>query len=175
VAARGLDLPDLGLVIHADLPQNRDTLVHRSGRTGRAGRKGLCVLLVPFGARKTAERLLKAANIEGKWAAPPSPDAIRQRDAERLVREIARLTETAADEDLAVARTLLAERTPEQLAAALVRLHRGLMPAPEELNEQEKEPAADRRRVPGGHRYRPGKGGSRPFGGKKKDKPKRRW
>src|SRR6185295_17931018 len=36
VAARGLDLPDLGLVIHADLPQNKEMLIHRSGRTGRA-------------------------------------------------------------------------------------------------------------------------------------------
>nr|MBA3465355.1 DEAD/DEAH box helicase [Deltaproteobacteria bacterium] len=34
VAARGLDLPDLGIVIHADLPQTREVLVHRSGRTG---------------------------------------------------------------------------------------------------------------------------------------------
>ncbi|MGZ8370111.1 MAG: DEAD/DEAH box helicase, partial [Caulobacteraceae bacterium] len=40
VAARGLDLPDLGLVIHADLPVNKAGLLHRSGRTGRAGRKG---------------------------------------------------------------------------------------------------------------------------------------
>ncbi|MBW3608933.1 MAG: C-terminal helicase domain-containing protein [Actinobacteria bacterium] len=37
VAARGIDLPDLGLVVHADLPKRRETLLHRSGRTGRAG------------------------------------------------------------------------------------------------------------------------------------------
>ena len=47
VAARGLDLPDLGLVIHADLPQNAEVLLHRSGRTGRAGKKGIAVVLVP--------------------------------------------------------------------------------------------------------------------------------
>ena len=40
VAARGIDLPNLDLVIHADMPTNPDTLLHRSGRTGRAGRKG---------------------------------------------------------------------------------------------------------------------------------------
>ena len=40
VAARGIDLPDLGLVIHADLPNDPETLLHRCGRTGRAGRKG---------------------------------------------------------------------------------------------------------------------------------------
>ena len=41
VAARGIDLPNLELVIHADLPKNREILLHRSGRTGRAGRKGV--------------------------------------------------------------------------------------------------------------------------------------
>ena len=46
VAARGLDLPDLDLVIHADLPTNKASLLHRSGRTGRAGRKGMCLVLV---------------------------------------------------------------------------------------------------------------------------------
>jgi ATP-dependent RNA helicase DeaD len=46
VAARGIDLPDLGLVIHAELPTDPETLLHRSGRTGRAGRKGISALLV---------------------------------------------------------------------------------------------------------------------------------
>ncbi len=44
VAARGIDLPNLGLVIHAELPNDAETLQHRSGRTGRAGRKGVSVL-----------------------------------------------------------------------------------------------------------------------------------
>lgn len=47
VAARGLDLPELDLVIHAELPTNKSTFLHRSGRTGRAGRKGICLVLVP--------------------------------------------------------------------------------------------------------------------------------
>jgi ATP-dependent RNA helicase DeaD len=38
VAARGIDLPNLDLVVHAELPQNHETMLHRSGRTGRAGR-----------------------------------------------------------------------------------------------------------------------------------------
>src|SRR5207253_10598592 len=52
VAARGLDLPDLGLVIHADLPQNKEVLVHRSGRTGRAGKKGFAIIVAPDPARR---------------------------------------------------------------------------------------------------------------------------
>ncbi len=47
VAARGIDLPNLELVIHAELPSNGETLLHRSGRTGRAGRKGVSALIVP--------------------------------------------------------------------------------------------------------------------------------
>jgi ATP-dependent RNA helicase DeaD len=64
VAARGLDLPDLGLVIHADLPANTAGLLHRSGRTGRAGRKGVSVVMVPHSKRRVAERLLQVAGVE---------------------------------------------------------------------------------------------------------------
>jgi ATP-dependent RNA helicase DeaD len=135
VAARGLDMPDLGLVIHADLPQNRQALLHRSGRTGRAGRKGLSVMLVPAARRPAAERLLAGAKIKANWSPAPSADIIRARDEERLVREIATMAETPAEEDLAAARVLLAERSPEQLAAVLVRLRRELLPAPEVLDD----------------------------------------
>ena len=56
VAARGIDLPDLELVIHADLPTNPETLLHRSGRTGRAGRKGVSALIVPQQCAPQAHR-----------------------------------------------------------------------------------------------------------------------
>ena len=45
-AARGIDLPNLELVIHADIPKTRTTLLHRSGRTGRAGSEGTARSLV---------------------------------------------------------------------------------------------------------------------------------
>ena len=80
VAARGLDLPDLDLVIHADLPTNPAILLHRSGRTGRAGRKGLCVLLVPPSKRRTAERLVTAAGVDVAWSGPPSAAEIAELD-----------------------------------------------------------------------------------------------
>ena len=135
VAARGLDLPDLGLVIHADLPNDRDTLLHRAGRTGRAGKKGVCALLVPYTRRRLAERLLIDARVQGAWSPPPSADDIRAKDQERLVREIVALAEGPSEEDLVVARALLADRTPEAVAAALVRLKRSTLPAPEEMAE----------------------------------------
>jgi len=155
VAARGLDLPDLGLVIHADLPHDRQTLLHRSGRTGRAGRKGMCVLLVPAAARHRAERLLASAKIIARWAPPPSPDAVRAKDRQRLLQEIITTGADPASEDLEAGRALLAERSAEELAAALVRLHRSLLPAPEELAPPKAErPARDRARPHGPHRFK---------------------
>ncbi len=135
VAARGLDMPDLGLVIHAGLPENRQALVHRSGRTGRAGRKGLSVMIVPAQARGVAERLLASAKIKAIWTPAPSADAIRARDEENLVREIVALADAPAEEDLAAGRILLGERSAEQLAAVLVRIRREQLPAPEVLED----------------------------------------
>jgi ATP-dependent RNA helicase DeaD len=139
VAARGLDLPDLGLVIQADAPRNAESLLHRSGRTGRAGRKGTCVLLVPHSRRRGAERLLQNANVKADWSPPPPADKIRLRDQERLLIEVAQ-ADDPSEEDLAAANALLAERTPQELAAALVRMYRARLPAPEELSEPSAPP-----------------------------------
>ncbi|KAM0041290.1 putative RNA helicase [Helianthus debilis subsp. tardiflorus] len=45
VAARGLDVPNVDLVIHYELPNSSEIFVHRSGRTGRAGKKGSAILM----------------------------------------------------------------------------------------------------------------------------------
>jgi len=133
VAARGLDLPDLGLVIHADVPQNGQVLVHRSGRTGRAGKHGIAILVVPERARRHVERLVAAAHVAISWRPPPSALDIRRRDQEQLVAEIGALADAPSEDDRAVARTLLATHSAEDLVASLVRLRREVRPAPEEL------------------------------------------
>src|SRR4029077_11398362 len=76
VAARGLHVPDVGLIVHADLPLNADSLIHRSGRTGRAGRKGTAVVIATVAERRKAERLLGAAHVKVEWTPPPSADTI---------------------------------------------------------------------------------------------------
>jgi ATP-dependent RNA helicase DeaD len=132
VAARGIDLPDLELVIHADLPKNTEALLHRSGRTGRAGRKGTSVLIVPHSARRRTERLLREAQITAKWGDPPSVDEIKKRDDERLLGDEL-LSEPLQGAETGIVRALVARHGPEQIAAAFVRLYRKGQAAPEDL------------------------------------------
>ena len=132
VAARGLDLPDLGLVIHADLPVNKAALLHRSGRTGRAGKKGVSVLLVPYTRRRKAEMLIGNAGVEAVWSGPPSAEEIRAGDTVRMLNDPT-LTEAPSEEDLTLARTLMEGKTAEEIATALVRMYRARLPEPEDL------------------------------------------
>ena len=87
VAARGIDLPNLDLVIHADLPNDAEVMQHRSGRTGRAGRKGVSVLLVVPARRRRAELLLNLAGIEAAWVTAPTADEIRKLDQDRMLQD----------------------------------------------------------------------------------------
>ncbi|MEM9667449.1 MAG: DEAD/DEAH box helicase [Pseudomonadota bacterium] len=134
VAARGLDLPGLDLVIHADLPRNKEGLLHRSGRTGRAGRRGICALIVPVRARRRTERLLQDAKIEAEWKLPPSAMEIEEAlNTKLLVNEVLQSPPEASEAPLADA---LLERYPaEHLAAAIIRLTRANDSAPEVLQD----------------------------------------
>ncbi|UVK39691.1 DEAD/DEAH box helicase [Mesorhizobium sp. AR10] len=132
VAARGIDLPNLELVIHADLPTNPETLLHRSGRTGRAGRKGVSALIVPNSARRRTERLLQSAGLKATWASPPSADDVIRRDDERILADPA-FDEPLKDDERGFIDALLARHGAEQVAAAFVRLCRASRSAPEDL------------------------------------------
>ncbi len=131
-AARGRDLPGLELVVHADLPRDRETLLHRSGRTGRAGRKGVSVVIVPRHTRKRTERLLQDAGIDAKWERPPSADDVLQRDKERLLADPG-LSIPLSDDERGIVEMLLARHGAEQVAAAFVRRYRAGQSAPEEI------------------------------------------
>jgi superfamily II DNA/RNA helicase len=63
VAARGIHVNDIDLVIHADQPDEHKTYIHRSGRTGRAGSTGTVVTLTTKGREKQLDSLLHRAGI----------------------------------------------------------------------------------------------------------------
>ncbi|ABC82813.1 DEAD/DEAH box helicase [Anaeromyxobacter dehalogenans] len=150
VAARGLDLPGLDLVLHADLPRDPAALQHRSGRTGRAGRKGLAVLLAAPPERYKLERMLRDAGVRVEWAPVPAAESIRAADDARLAGEVDALSEDVSDDERAAAARLLSGRDPLLVAAALVRTTRARLPSPEDLTEtahaarQAPAPRADR-------------------------------
>ncbi len=133
VAARGIDLPGLDLVIHADLPSNSETLLHRSGRTGRAGSKGVSALIVPPAEFRKAQRLLQGAKVVAEWAAPPSADEVSAKDDMRLLDHPALMA--PAGDDSKMAALILEQFGAEQAAAAFVRLWREGRSAPEVLSE----------------------------------------
>lgn len=137
VAARGIDLPDLDLVIHAEIPVNKATLLHRSGRTGRAGKKGVSVLMVSYARRRKAELMLQSAGITAEWSGPPTAEMIEAKDHERMMSDPV-LTAPADDENLALGKQLLERSSPEQVAAALIRLYRQKLPAPEDVRDDER-------------------------------------
>ncbi len=132
VAARGIDLPSLSLVVHVETPRDAEALQHRSGRTGRAGKKGTAVLIVPYPRRRRVEMMLKGARIEASWIATPTPEHIRAADHERLLGALLAPVDVD-EEDRKLGARLLAEQSPEDIAAALVKIHRSRLPEPEEL------------------------------------------
>ncbi|MBA4775665.1 MAG: DEAD/DEAH box helicase, partial [Rhizobiales bacterium] len=134
VAARGIDLPGLELVIHADLPTNSETLLHRSGRTGRAGQKGVSAVVVPVSQRRKAERLLEGAKVSAAWVHPPSVEEIVERDGARLLADPT-LSEAVADDERDFVTKLLEQHGAEKVAAAFVRLYHAGRSAPEDIFE----------------------------------------
>ncbi|MBN2196925.1 MAG: DEAD/DEAH box helicase [Polyangiaceae bacterium] len=150
VAARGLDIPEIAVVVHFDGPEDIDAYTHRSGRTGRAGRQGRSVLLVPPAARGRATALVRAAGAALRWEPAPTPEIVRVAADTELRRALAsRLEAELAPALLARAEELLAELPATALVAALLAEARAHGPCA----ARELAPLPDARR---GDRNRPG-------------------
>jgi ATP-dependent RNA helicase DeaD len=134
VAARGIDLPGLDLVVHAELPNNHETMLHRSGRTGRAGRKGVSTLIVTAKVRRKAERILQSAKVSANWISAPSADDVRAKDQERLLAD-PMWHEPIAENEAGMVAKLVENFSTEQMAAAYMRLYAARVSAPEELSK----------------------------------------
>jgi ATP-dependent RNA helicase DeaD len=133
VAARGIDLPNLDLVIHADVPSNPATLLHRSGRTGRAGRKGVCVLIVPEHRRGAAMKVLSMARLSATVCGAPGMAEIEAR-YRRQILDTALQAPPPEDGEAELVAELLAKTSPEQIAAVYLRQQLATRPVPEDLS-----------------------------------------
>lgn len=126
VAARGLDVPSLDLVVTVELPGQPETYVHRIGRTGRAGRSGKSILVL---GPRDERRLIGIEKFLGQrltWQAVPTPAEVAETRRQRfgdLLRKLAAEPETAPYR-VWLQRQAAAEGGPAMLdlAAALCRL-----------------------------------------------------
>ncbi len=119
VAARGLDIQDLPLVVHLGIPTQLEPYVHRSGRTGRAGSKGTSLALVDGKESRILLAWGRRGGFQLQWRPVPKPAEVAQARAARLVEKL-----RAADgiPKAAQARQLLEAFPPEALVAALLSL-----------------------------------------------------
>ena len=126
VAARGLDVDRIGLVINYDMPFDSEAYVHRIGRTGRAGRTGEAVLFVTPRERRFINTLERATGQPIEAMEVPGNSAINQGRLDRLHKRLSEAAhnERPYEEEAALLKELLQrigtelELSPEQLAYA---------------------------------------------------------
>ena len=123
VAARGLDIPAVTMVIHVEQPMDSSTYVHRSGRTGRAGQKGQSVLLVPKSRAQRTTRMFRMLRLEPRWTWAPNAELINKKQLERAEEDATTMltaAPAATAANRASAANLLRERDPIEVVAALL-------------------------------------------------------
>ncbi len=145
VAARGLDVEHIDLVINYDIPQDEEVYVHRIGRTGRAGRAGRAITFYHPRERRLLHSIERVAGQRMEPLRVPGPAELLERRREKLgeqVRELARGGEL--DEFVELVEELGGEEGlhPGRIAAAALRLAWGEGPL---SMEPEPEPEPERR------------------------------
>jgi ATP-dependent RNA helicase DeaD len=180
VAARGIDVPDIATVIHAELPNDVESFVHRSGRTGRAGRKGQSLLLMPRRAERRIQQLLRAAKVEANWSEVPSPDQVHKALRKRMRRDLhtkldaAKLEPSWESGELDYAAKLLADHDPQTLVSVLLRMAEpALAREPMAIEAPRRSPRFDERREPRPERAPRGARSERPERGERPERAER--
>ena len=138
VAARGIDLVNLDIVIHAELPQNSEILIHRSGRTGRAGNKGRSILFCSPGERRRYERLVHSAKVRPVINKFLSQEEIERKDNEKIINYLSKSQKKSSGE-LRLANELLTQFSSEDIAVALIENFKGKLPPIEEVESFSEE------------------------------------
>ncbi|KAL8555011.1 hypothetical protein ACS0TY_002989 [Phlomoides rotata] len=122
VAARGLDIPNVDLIIHYELPNDPETFVHRSGRTGRAGKHGIAVLMFTNSQRRTVRSLERDVGCKFEFVSPPSVQQVLESSAEQVVATLGGVHPESLEYFTPTAQKLLEEQGVSALAAALATL-----------------------------------------------------
>ena len=123
VAARGIDVAHLTHVINFDLPQAPEQYVHRIGRTGRAGRKGVAISLVTRRERRLMGQICHHTGVDVQLRPVPRVEDLRRRQLKRLVDEVeSTMSERELSTWSAAAEGLLEGHEAKDVVAALLRM-----------------------------------------------------
>ena len=122
VAARGIDVNDLTHVINYGLPQDSEAYVHRIGRTGRAGKKGIAISLVTNQDHKQLQAIESIAKTKIKRAELPSADTLVELRKDGIVEEILATEVHARDRHFQeIAAKLMAEDNMEEVLVQVIK------------------------------------------------------
>eukprot|EP00250_Pteridium_aquilinum_P004271 c14494_g1_i1 orf=359-2722(+) len=119
VAARGLDISNVDLVIHYEVANDTETFVHRSGRTGRAGKQGTAILMYMEQQRRTLDALERELGCKFQSIDPPSLEDVIGSSSHQAVTTIKSISQKTRDIFLPAAEKLYAEEGPAGFAAAI--------------------------------------------------------
>lgn len=123
VAARGLDIPEVDLVVQSCPPKDVESYIHRSGRTGRAGRTGICICFYQHKEEYQLTLVEQKAGIKFKRIGVPSPTEIIKASSKDAIRLLDSVPPTAIGHFKQSAEKLIEEKgAVEALAAALAHI-----------------------------------------------------
>merc|ERR1712136_268640 len=123
VAARGLDVPEVDMVIQCSPPQDTDSYIHRSGRTGRAGRRGVCICLYGPNEESRLKQVERAAKVTFTRTAAPKAEELMDLKKDEIMESLKEITPEARDVFLDSADALIeSDGAREALATALAAL-----------------------------------------------------
>ena len=148
VAARGLDIPDVDLVVHYDLPQDSETFLHRSGRTGRAGRSGTAIAM--FTAREAGQfrRMLRDVKVTTvELVPPPGPKEVMAASARQVMRRLDNVDADVRSFFEPAADAVLASADPRMALASALAAMSGMLEVPQERSLLSQEVGATTLRV----------------------------
>ncbi|XP_037660179.1 nucleolar RNA helicase 2 [Choloepus didactylus] len=123
VAARGLDIPEVDLVVQSSPPKDVESYIHRSGRTGRAGRTGICICFYQHKEEYQLAQVEQKAGIKFKRIGVPSATEIIKASSQDAIRYLDSVPPTAISHFKQSAEKLIEEKgAVEALAAALAHI-----------------------------------------------------
>jgi len=161
VAARGIDVDDVEVVLNYDLPRDPEDYVHRIGRTGRAGRSGRAISFVTPRETFALERIFRLTRIKIRREKMPTPAEAHLKRMEVLVQTAKTLIADAeVQKPSAAAKALLAEdASPELVVEALLHMltHKRSQGKASTSHEEQppKHDQRDHREAPPRNRTRP--------------------